>query len=339
VKILVIKISSLGDIIHSFAFINQVVKERPDAVIDFVAGKPYIELVKAVKGIRKVIPFNREKWGNLANITSTSRELLSFIGEMRAEHYDCCIDLQGLLRSGLITLFSGANKRAGFGDAREGASFVYNLTVEPVPLTHAVDKLLTALPLVDVDIPDKPDFSFNIPSDETENAKQKLKDIGVAGGYGVFHAGARWKTKMWREDYWRELAKETVMETGLDIVFTGSSLEGVMIERITGNENHLFSLAGKLNLLELASVLKNAEIAVSVDSGPMHIASALSTPLVALFGTTSPERTAPRGNGKKIIMQSDIDCLPCLKRECPKDIECMDMLKPSRVKGELLKLL
>jgi len=323
-KLLIVKISSLGDVVHGIAFANALTAGRSDVTVDWVAGDAYVNLLKEVRGVRRVIPFKRKSWGAGWYRPSVAREIFSFIREIRRERYDICLDLQGLLRSGLITLFSGAGMKAGFADAREGSGYLYGKTITPAEEKHAVKKLFRALELFEVPEPEQPDFSFNIPAESEAAVGTLLKKLGVQGSFAVFHPGARWFSKMWPEERWRELAETAHENTGLPILFTGSKDDRVTIEKIIGNNGRfMFNVAGETDLTSFSALVKRAEFMVTVDSGPMHIASAFNVPMVALFGPTSPEKTGPLTKAPLKILQSKADCVPCFRKKCDIGYRCM----------------
>ena len=340
-KVLVIKISSLGDVVHSIAFINRLKSQRPELTVDWLIGEAYGELAGSLSGVRRSWLFRRGEWGKNWWRLSTWMEISALITAIRAEKYDVCLDLQGLLRSGLITLFSGAKKRAGFSDAREGAALCYTVKLDPGTNEHAVAKLLKALSLFDVEEPAEPSFKFDIPAGSAATVATVLKETGVSNGYVVFHPGARWATKQWPGEKWAELADKVSKSARLPVIFTGSSGEAQMIDEICSGRAGLFSTAGRLSLMELSALVKDAKLMVTVDSGPMHIAAAFSTPIVALFGPTSPAKTGPISGGPVEILTDagNFDCAPCFKRSCSLNPNCMEKIAVDDVAAKILDLL
>ena len=343
-KLLIVKISSLGDVIHAIAFVNRLVAEKPDTIIDWVVSDIYAELVEAVDGVRNVIPFKRNHWSQNWWRRKTFRELKSFFKTIRSEKYDVCLDLQGLFRSGLITHWSGASLTAGFADGREGSRLFYQKKIKTKSSPngiHAVDKLLGALEVItEVNASSetvRPDFRFTIPKSKEESAGTILNENGITGEYFVFHTGARWKTKLWLDKYWRRLAEKVYATHSIPIVFTGSSADTRSVAEITSGLSYAKNICGKGDLLELASILKGAKLMVTVDSGPMHMAAAFNVPMAAIFGPTSPHKTGPVSEGKIIIFSESIDCVPCLKRKCINNYECMTGIQPESVSDGIEK--
>jgi len=198
----------------------------------------------------------------------------------------------------------------------------------------------------------RPTFKFDIPREAAAAVKQLLAEFGVsgaqAGKYIVFHPGARWETKRWPNEKWAELADSVSKRAGLPglpglaglpVIFTGSGGESGMVKEIINGRKNLFSAAGRLTLLELSALLKDAGLIVTVDSGPMHIAAVFSTPIVALFGPTSTAKTGPRSSGPLKLVTARFDCAPCFKRGCGVKPNCMDAITAAEVETKVLTLL
>ena len=352
-KLLIIKISSLGDVIHGFAVANELRKQVKGITIDWLVGDVYAELVEKHPAVRKVWPFRRSAWGDNWQNRSTWSEIASFITSIRSEKYDVCLDLQGLLRSGLITLLSGAPKRVGYLNGREGSKYCYNVRLENGESEHAVDILLQSLLFFDAKTPESVTFKFDIPQKAEIGVKKLLSEFGVSDRYIVFHPGARWETKKWPVEKWSELADSISKSAlpglrglpglgglgGLPIIFTGSDSESGMVKDIINGRKNRFSAAGRLTLLELAALLKDAAAMVTVDSGPMHVAATFGTPIVALFGATSIAKTSPRSSGSVKLVTASFDCAPCFKRSCDIKPNCMDAITAAEVETQIIQLL
>jgi ADP-heptose:LPS heptosyltransferase len=160
-----------------------------------------------------------------------------------------------------------------------------------------------------------------------------------AGSYLVFHPGTRWDTKKWPKQKWAKLADGVLKSGGLPIIFTGSGSDRALIEEILSGRDGLFNAAGRMGLVELSALLREAKLMVTVDSGPMHLAAAFSTPIVALFGPTSPARTGPLSGGPVELLTPGFDCAPCFERNCDHVSQCMDDITVSDVEAKVLGLL
>jgi|SRR5271169_766962 len=312
-KILVIKPSSLGDIIHSLPVLLALWETFPHAKIHWVIAKGFEEILEHHPMVAKLLIINKDQWKRKGKISDTLLEMRTLLRDLKKESYDLVIDLQGLLRSGLIAYATGAPVRIGFNEAREGGNLFYTHKVEGGGNIHAVDRYLKIACTLGCD---SQGVWFPLPLiKESENIK-KLKK--VLGKYAVLIPGARWKTKRWPKERFGSLASMLNMKS----VVVGSPSDATIAHYIqTESKGKTLSMAGKTDLKELISIIRGASYVISNDSGPMHIAAALGIPVIALFGPTNPVRTGPYG-GKHVIITPDIPCAPCYKKKC-KDIRCM----------------
>ncbi len=335
-RILIVKLSALGDVVQTLPSLTLIKKTLPSAKIDWVVDKRNAEVLEGHPYIKRLIIFSKD-------YIRLSLKLINFLKELREKHYDVVIDYQGLLKSGLITGFSRAKYRAGFRNHREGSPFFYNLKLPPYDQDmHAVKRylLLTKEVLKFLGVP----CDYN-----KENIPEVLwnKEIYfttfefIQKPYLIFVPSARWKTKLWPFSYWEKLIEICgELSKEYDIFITGSPTDSelkIWAESWEKNFNYVKSLVGKLRIKELVSFIKGAKLIVTVDTGPMHIASALKVPTVALFGPTSPERTGPWGE-RDIILKSEVSCSPCFKKKC-RDLKCMKNIKPEEVKKTIKKLI
>lgn len=325
-KILIVKPSSLGDIVHSLPVLNALKGCYPGATIHWVVAKGLEGLLEDHPMIDKIWIINKDDWKKIDKVKTTAHELKTLFRKLKAERYDLVIDLQGLLRSGIITASTRAPMRIGFAEAREGSTVFYTHKVRGGRNIHAVDRYLKIVASLGCEIPEMrfplpmQDLSspFSIPSEE----------------YIVFIPGARWSTKKWEPGLFGELASKLPVRS----VVVGSrsdSKDADTIVSLSGGK--AFSLAGKTTIRELIGLIQSARCVVSNDSGPMHIAAALNIPVVALFGPTDPQRTGPYGKGH-IVISADVECSPCLKKRC-KDMKCMKEISVERVARNVKRVL
>jgi heptosyltransferase I len=302
-RILIIKPSSLGDVIHALPAVNLIRRQFPDAHISWVIAESLTSLLKHSPVINALIPFPRHEY----------RKLPAFLNRLRTGRYDIVVDLQGLLRSGIFSRLTGAPRRIGLSDARECGHLFHNEIV-PVPHAHAVERCLQAAQ--HLGCPAGPvEFPLGLPS-KIESPKTKI----------AINPSARWDTKLWGDDRFAELIRRLPHER---VVLTGAASERDRIERIAQG---CVNLAGKTDLFQLAELYRECAVVVSNDSGPMHIAAAVGTPVVAIFGPTDPKLTGPYGKNN-IVLRAGIPCSPCLKGVCehtPK-MECMSLVSVESV--------
>ncbi len=318
-KILIIKPSSLGDVVHSLPFLNAIRTCFPKAEIHWVIAKGLEGLLEGHPMVNKLWIINKDKWKKIKNAKGTINELKGLFKEMKKEKFDLVVDLQGLLRSGVLTTATGAPVRVGFKEAREGSKFFYTHKVEGGREIHAVDRYLKIARFLGCDTSDVC-FPFPLYKRSSSFSLQSFKD------YVVIVPGARWKTKRWPPENFGKLSSMLPLNT----VIAGSKGDMDIANKIVNlSKEKATSLAGKTDLNELIEVIRGAQFVVSNDSGPMHIAAALGIPVFAIFGPTDPLRTGPYGEGHTVIRE-DIPCAPCFKRTC-KDIKCMNNLSVEKV--------
>ncbi len=313
-KILIIKPSSLGDIIHSLPFLNSIKYSFPKSEIHWVIAKGLEGLLEGHPMVDRYIIVNKEMWKKVSRTGETIKELRRLFKKLKNENYDLVIDLQGLLRSGIIAMATRAPVRVGFTEAREGSRLFYNKTVEGGKNMHAVDRYMKIAEALGCDT-EKKIFPFPL-------IKNDLKDIreikGALKDYAVIVPGARWDTKIWP---WENFGRIASMLPLKSFVVGGRADVSIAEKVVKASNGKALSLAGSTNLRELIEIMRDARFVISNDSGPMHIAAGFNVPVVAIFGPTSPLKTGPYGRGH-IIIKSDEECSPCFKKRC-KDLKCM----------------
>jgi len=325
-KILIIKPSSLGDVVHSLPFLNAIRTCFPKAEIHWVIAKGLEGLLEGHPMVNKLWIINKDKWKKIKNVKGTINELKGLFKELKKEKFDLVLDLQGLLRSGILTSATSAPVRIGFAEAREGSKFFYTHKVKGGRDIHAVDRYLKIAEFLGCDITD---IRFPFPLDNQSSSSIFHPSSLIphpSEGYAVIVPGARWKTKVWPSRKFGKLSTKLPIMT----VIVGSKTDiDIANEIVALSKGNAISLAGKTDLKELIEVIRNARFMVSNDSGPMHIAAALGIPVFAIFGPTDPLRTGPYGEGHTVIRE-DIPCAPCFKRTC-NDVRCMNSLSVEKV--------
>ncbi len=317
-RILIIKPSSLGDVVHALPTVNLIRKKFPDATITWLINDNLASLLK--KGcpvIDGLIAFPRREFGKLWRLP----QVLQFMRRLRSEKFDIVIDLQGLLRSGLMTRATRAPRRIGLSDAREGSRSFYNEIVQ-VPRTHAVDRYLLAARHLGSEVTPVEYPLASIPSDVAyvDGLVPKSRCLIAV------NPSARWETKLWGDDKFGALLKRLPRDR---VVLTGSAEDAARIEKLSQG---CVNLAGKTDLAQLAEVYRRCAVVITNDSGPMHLAAAVGTLVVAVFGPTDPALTGPYGK-RHVVLRSGIPCSPCMKSYCthiPR-MECMKLVTVEQV--------
>src|SRR5579859_3549421 len=324
-RILIIKPSSLGDVVHALPTVNRIRQRYPDARITWLINDTLAPLLDHCPIIDELIKFPRAEFANPAHVL----HFLGFLRQLRARQFDLVIDLQGLFRSGLMTWATRAPRRIGRSDAREGARFAYTEIVT-VPDSqargtphsaqnvaaniHAVDRYLLI-----ADYLKCPPLPVLFPLYRDEVMRQRVDALlgSVREKLIAVNPSTRWPTKLWGDENFRALLAKLPRDR---VVLTGSAGDAVRVGALAGD---CLNLAGKTSVMELVELLRRCSVLVTGDSGPMHLAAAVGTPVVAIFGPTDPVLTGPYGKGH-VVLRTELPCSPCLKAECvnPIIMEC-----------------
>ena len=339
-RILIIKPSSLGDVVDGLAIIRPMKKRYPGARIDWVVVERCRDILLDVPLIDNLLVFDRDSWKRLSAWPRAIKNFVRLVCETRRGRYDIVIDLQGLFRSALIALLSGAGKRAGFSNAREFCAFLYNVRVRvPEGTMHAVDRCLLIAKELGADTAE-----VSFPLEVSPEARRRAGAV-IGGGKAacpvvVINPTARWQAKRWSAERYAAVGDYVRDVLGGSAVLIGGEEEKDIVARVTDRMKGAFvDLSGELNLRELTALLSEADTLVTNDTGPMHIAAAVGTPVVAIFGPTDPARTGPYGAGHRVI-KADLPCSPCLSRLCKKDeLECMESISIGQVTAALDSIL
>ncbi len=328
-RILLVKPSSLGDIIHSLPVLSGLRFRYPNAHISWLVARPFASLIDSHPALNEIVVFDRKRFGSLGRNLGVTGDFLRFLKELRARSFDLTIDLQGLFRSGFFAQASGAPVRIGFADAREFASAFYTHKIPSAPTdTHAVDRNYAIAPLLGfTDHPIKTDLAITDSEDQT--AKEILYQAGCnpQQRWAAIMPGARWETKRWPPSRFAALTGPLADQFGLQSVLLGAPDEKELCDEITGQAGRsVVNLAGQTSIRELAAIIQRTSLAICHDSGPMHIAAALGRPLICIVGPTNPMRTGPYQLPQAVLRRENLACSPCLLRrmgQCTHQHACM----------------
>jgi lipopolysaccharide heptosyltransferase I len=322
-KLLIIKPSSLGDIVHSLPVLHAIKKKFPGTEIDWVVARGFEGLLEGHPLLRKLWIINKDEWKKIAKVGATVAEVRRLLRSLRAERFDAVIDLQGLFRSGFIAKGTGAPVRIGFSDAREGSTVFYTHTVRGGRGIHAVDRYLKIAAFLGCDVSE---VQFPLPPHGSSSADLLPSPSFSCSEYAVMAPGARGATKRWPAQKFGELASVLPVRTVVIGSKGDAPLAGEVVEASKGKA---ISLAGRTDLKGLTGIVRCARFMVCNDTGPMHIAAALGVHVFALFGPTNPVETGPYGPAHTIIT-ANLPCSPCYRRSC-KTPECMDRIRVGEV--------
>ncbi len=315
-RILIIKPSSLGDIIHALPTLAAIRKSFPEAHISWLVKKQWASILHRHPMLNEVI-----------EVEFSVAALFRLIATLRAGRFDVVVDLQGLLRTGVLSFLCGASMRIGFADAREGSPFFYTRRIiSPMRDMHAVDRYLrlaSALGAKEA----YPEFVFpDVPDEECRSQAlfAKVELNGASNVIGIAPS-ARWGSKRWSAESFAAVADRLQQDGHYKVLFIGAAQEKSEINNVQQvMMTNSLDLVGLTSVDDLPLVMRRLCLLITNDSGPMHVAAAVGTPVVAIFGPTNPDCTGPYGEGHTVLMSS-VNCRPCFQRQChnPNAKECL----------------
>lgn len=329
-KILIIKLSAIGDVVQALPALEAIKRTFPASSITWVVEEAAAGILEGHPLIDTVLVSGRKSWVRLLEHPRTFREgilkIVAFFRALRAIRYDIAIDLQGLFKSGILIGLARAERKIGFDGSRELSSFFLN---ERLPAydkdKHALERYLDIARYLGAR---EVSSSCTLPiGRELPAMQQRLSDAGLMRKpLIVINPVARWETKLWPERNFAELADRLIAEKQATIIFTGSRADHATVSRILKRmKGHAVNWAGETTLKELAALTSLADLFVTTDTGPMHVAAAANAKVLALFGPTAPWRTGPYGPSN-IVVRAELECSPCFKRKCDDAIRCMGMI-------------
>lgn len=330
-NILIVKLSAIGDVIHTLPSLCALRGLYRDAHITWVVEEAASGLVVGHPLLDEVIVLHRKSWIKLlkaGKFRAAWLDACAFLSGLRARRYDLVIDFHGLFKSAVVVFLSGGKRKLGYDSWQELSCLFYNEKIPEDMNKHAADRYLDFPRHLGADVR-KAEFILPL-TQETKAQAQKLLDQYRLREkqFIAINPIAYWETKLWSNEKFARLGDFLKDELKLDVVFTGSKKEDAenIVSRMTREG---INLAGETSLPQLAEIYKSAACVITTDSGPMHLAAAVGTPVIALFGPTNPARTGPYGSGHTIV-RLDLPCSPCLLKKCPTR-QCMEDITPEQV--------
>lgn len=327
-KILILKPSSLGDVVQALPVLRLIKRHWPESRVFWWIDSALAPLLEGDPDLTGVVRFERRRWASPLNWG----ELWRSIQWVRQQRFDLVIDLQCLARSAGFGWLADGALTVGLDESREAARGFYDVTVRRASFhTHAVDWYLSVLPVLKV--PVSRDFVWMAARPQVA-AEVRSKWLGSGERWMVMQPGARWATKRWPIESYAELLRNVLAaDKGLRCAVLGGDNDVALAERLAAVDRaRCLNLAGKTSLPEMVEWIRTCELMVTNDTGPMHVAAALGKPLVAVFGPTEPRRTGPYGRLQSVI-QLDLPCAPCFRSRCFRrsEMECLRALPVTTV--------
>lgn len=295
-RVLIVKLSSLGDLFHALPAVSTI-KERLSARIDWCVQEEYVDLVRCFDEVDRIIPFPRRAFFS---------RLKHFRQELRREQYDYVIDMQGLIKSCVVTLMARGRRKIGPSFAREGTGILYPEKASGgVKGRHAVNRIMDVIRYLNLS-PLDVEFRVTFPRVEITGGHPRIGLVPCS----------RWDTKTWPASCFVETAKRMLKSGPMSFyVIGGTSDSGVCEEVARGIGSCAQNMAGRYSIPQSGGLIQQMDLLITNDSGPMHMAAAVGVPVLAVFGPTDDRRTGPYGKLNRVLT-ADVSCRPCFSRTC-----------------------
>jgi lipopolysaccharide heptosyltransferase I len=331
-KILILRLSAVGDVIRTLPAVKAIKTHSPSASITWMVEEPSKALIEGQPEIDEVILFPRQRWSegirSLQGGWRTIGEIRSFVQSLREKRFDLALDFHGILKTGLLSLLSGSPRRVGFErrSSKEGNFLFSNIKVRlPNKRISRFERNFHLLKGMGLEVQSK-DYSLYIPAEDQKYVKTFLSQIfpPLKSPSIAIHPGTSPKTvyKRWMPDQYAQLADRLVRELKATVLFTWGPGELDLVKGIQKGMKESSILGPHTSsLTQLGEVYRHCDLYIGGDTGPMHIASLMGTPVVVIYGPTDPVLNEPFGSHKKVI--KNVGCNPCRDRSC-KRLKCLE---------------
>jgi lipopolysaccharide heptosyltransferase I len=357
-RILLIKPSAVGDVVHTLPVLVKLRARYPEARIDWLITPENADLVRHHPALSNTVEFARKAYSRFGRNWSATFGPARLLGRIARGRYDLVVDMHGQFRSAVFALASAAPVRIGFdrpGDhgatpaqreagvrgqhgwtgAREGSWLAYTHRIKiPTLDVHAVDRYLWLAPLLGLD-DSLPDLRIHLAPDAPRSIAEKLRLLGLGSGtkpIAVLVPGTIWETKHWHVAGFAAVGRH-LLESGFEVVVAGTARDLPRSQAITAASPGARDLCGRTSVGELVALIRRAAICITNDSGSMHIAVAVGRPVVSVFGPTNPIWIGPYGRPDAVV-SADVSCAACYLRrlrDCPNHHVCMREVTPAMV--------
>jgi heptosyltransferase-1 len=294
-RYLVVRLTALGDVLHTLPAVASLRARHKNARIDWVVERKWAPVLEGSPAISEVIPFDR----------GSAFGALTCVRRLRQKNYTCAIDFQGLYKSSVLAMLSAAPRRVGFdrGWAREaGAALLYTERVAPMG-RHVVELNYSLAEKAGASRPAKPEYPLRVPAGGVASVRARLADRGI-GDYIVVGSGGSWRAKCWPAERYGSFCREFEKRHGLRAVLIHGPGEESLAEEVFHAARPAEPVVMATTIEELMGLLAHARCVVAADSGPLHLAAALGTRVVGLYGPTDPARNGPFVPGAVIVSEA-----------------------------------
>lgn len=322
-NILIILHGSIGDVTRALPLANLLRRGYPNATIVWSIEPAAFAVIEGHPAVDEVILFDRDRWW---------KSLGPFLRQIRSRRFDLVLDLQRILKSGLISWWTGAPYRIGF-HRHDSKEFNWLFNNHYIPATgEAIPKLMHYLRFAELlGLQNAPiEWRIRLPQQGQKKVEEILQGFGPS--FAALFVGSKWESKLWFPEQTAESAAEIQSRYGLGVVLLGGKDDVSFADEVVARRPglRLANYVGKTTLQEAIGILARATVAIGPDTGLMHLAAAVGTPVVSLWGATNPIRTGPYGY-EHLVIRGQADCSPCYLRRCPIGRICMRSIDAEEV--------
>ena len=317
-NILVVKLGSIGDIIHTLPALAALRKRFPDARIDWIVERRSRDILLDNPMLDDLLEVDTLSWRRRLVLPGTWKAIGSSIHRLRRRRYDVVFDFQGLIKSGVCAWLARSSRRIGFElkGLREtlAGTFINEQVGIPEGRRHIIDKNLSLLKAVGIETGER-EFPLSVSEEMIARGEAALDSMGLVD-FVVINPGAGWVTKKWSPELYGELAHQIQGHWDLkSLVIWGPGEESVA-RTVVESSDGAAQLAPQTSLRETIPFLTRSKLFVGGDTGPFHLAGALGVPVVGVFGPSDPAQNGPFAPEDEVVWK-EVSCSPCYKRRCP----------------------
>lgn len=321
-RILIVLHGSIGDVVRALPLASLLRRGFPEARLSWSVEPAVLPLVQGHHAINEIIVFDRQRgW----------KGLWPFLGKIHAGKFDLVLDLQRHLKSGIVSWWSGASQRIGFhrADAKEFNWIFNNQHIEP--FGDDIPKLDHYLKFAEyLGIPQSPiEWDLKLTAEEQAAVDRRLAPVSRT--FAVLFVGTRWQSKQWFPSQMALCAENLSGRHQLDVVLLGGKDDQALArEAVALTRTPISNFVGRTTLREAIGIIERATLAIGPDTGLMHIAAAVKTPVISLWGATNPARTGPHGNAN-LVLQGKAPCVPCYRKQCSIGRICLQSITAEQI--------
>ncbi len=327
-NILVVKMSAIGDVIHALPVSYAIKETYPAAKVSWIVEPPAYDLLTNNPCIDEIILFEKTQfksvWGLMTHLPAFSRRL-------KQGRFDVALDLQGLAKSAAIAYLSGAPRKLGFCNMREFSHWVSRPVCGEHQEGPVVERYLDVARALGCKV-SKVVFPVVVTAGEQQQTRELAGQAGLdlRQAYILLVPGANWPNKRWPAEHFARLVNLLWQNGQIPVLVGGAGDQPLACQISDKCIRPPINLVGQTSLKQLACLMEYATVLVGGDTGPMHLAAGLKTPVVALMGPTDANRNGPYGAGHQVVTVAH-DCAGCWQRQCPKGWDCLAGITPEQV--------